>query len=120
METFWKYTGIITWSLFGLWLLLRLFLGKTWLLKLGANILVRPGLLSAIKKLYPELPDKVQRDTLSIFLIPTLLNLLNPIQYPRHQLRNGRVDQYHFSIITARDLAVHDRDKHIDDLIATK
>ena len=46
---FWQISGIVFWSLLGIWVILRVLLGKDYLSKLGVTLLLGPGLTSAIK-----------------------------------------------------------------------
>lgn len=62
---FWNYSGIVFWTLLGLWAILRFLLGKQWWLKIGGRVIVGGGLMNASKKLASEANNnQLQQDTI--------------------------------------------------------
>ena len=59
------YTGIFTWLGVTGWLIIRLFLRKKWIERIGAIFFFGPGLMHSMKKLYQEYPNNIRKDTLA-------------------------------------------------------
>lgn len=57
MDQFWKFSGIAIWILLCLWLLFRLIFGKQWLVKVGLQSLLGPGIVASAKKWAREAPE---------------------------------------------------------------
>ncbi len=62
MEQVLIYTGTLTWIIFIVYVILRIFFGKNWMFKTGANTFLGPGLMSASKKLVGEIRNKNLKD----------------------------------------------------------
>lgn len=58
MENFLKISGIIFWSSIAIYLGLRLYLGKNWMIKLGTKTLFGQDLIVSLKKLIVEFQEK--------------------------------------------------------------
>ena len=66
MDQFLKYSGILLWALLALWLLLRLFLGPRWPMKLGTRFFLGKPLMASAKKLNREIKQKeLQSETVT-------------------------------------------------------
>ena len=66
LETILHYTGIATWIIIALWLLVRLIFGKKWMLQVGSGLFLGPGLMQSAKKLKNEIKEQsITDDTLT-------------------------------------------------------
>ena len=65
INQFFQIIGMLTCALLVIWLIARLYYGKQWHIHLGLGFFAGPRLIKAIKKLYKEFPDKIERETLA-------------------------------------------------------
>ena len=66
MDPFFKYSGIILWIGIALYLLLRIFFGKNWPLKIGLRLFAGKDLVKSSKQLIKEVNEKqIKQETLT-------------------------------------------------------